>query len=126
VSDVATKSSDDRAELLVNALLDCGFAVHRHPEVDRVEDMAAGVRGTGARLVAICARGSTDPARVHPFVLAIPEAEYILVAGDQPDPSTEREGDPAARGYYVDAVRNPDELAWVMRFICRGLGIANP
>ena len=124
VSDITTLSSDPRADLLRAALLDCGFAVCGHREIDSVDDVVRGVRATDAKLVVLCARGPSNPSLVRPFVLALPEVDYILVAGDAPGPSSEREGDPAGRGFYVDAVEKPDVLPWIMQFVSRGLGIA--
>lgn len=116
-------TTDARADGLVHAVRDCGFAVHRHDGIDDVDALLNAIRSAHPGLVVLCARGTSDPQQVRPFVLAMPDVDFILVAGDPPDPGTEREGDPGSRGYYVDPVANPDHVAWVMQFVSRGLGI---
>jgi hypothetical protein len=123
VSDITTGATDARADGLVRAVRDSGFAVHRHDSIDNVHSFSAAVSAIRPRLVVLCARGVSDPELVRPFVLAIPDVDYILVAGDQPDPSAEREGDPGSRGYYLDPVADPQHVASTMKFIFRGLGI---
>jgi len=126
VSDITTATTDARADGLVSAVRDCGFAVHRHDSIDNVHSFFAAFCTIQPRLVVLCARGASDPELVRPFVLAIPDVDYILVAGDQPDSSAEREGDPGSRGYYLDPVADPKHVAWIMKFIFRGLGILPP
>jgi hypothetical protein len=126
VSDITTTTADPRADGLVAAVRASGFAIHRHEGVDDIEAFLSGVRAIRPGLVVVCARGASDPQLVRPFVLAIPDIEYILVAGDIPDPTLEREGDPGSAGYYLDPVASPDEVPRVMAFISRGLGILPP
>jgi hypothetical protein len=125
VADITTIAPDPRADGALAILLACGFALHRHATIDTLETMLEGIRSSGAELVVLCARGSSSPDLVRPFVLAIPDLEYILVTGDPPDSALEREGDPGSRGFYVDVASNAEDLVNPMQLMMRGLGIAS-
>lgn len=122
VIDVGATSKDVRTSRVIDFLLDCGFAIHRSHEIDSVESARAGVDASHAQLVLICRRGFVDQLPLRQLVLAMPDVDYILVAGELP-PETDREGDPGSRFDYVDAVDREPELIFTIQFIMRGLKI---